>query len=98
VGIDFCNELLSVKAKEKISIAGMRRRQFLSISSSKVKSRFVNQVKTYRKLQKTKRKVAALIRLHLLLIEDLEYEIILICRDSLRYFLMVIIWFCLFST
>lgn len=87
-----------MNAEDKINIAGMRGIQFLSINSSEVKSRFVNQVKTYKKLHKTKSKVAALISLHLLLFEDIEYEIFLICRDSLRYLLLAIILFCLFST
>jgi len=77
----------------------MRTAQLLNMRQSKAKTRFRNQFKTYKKLlqEMGKNVVFTKIKRHNeLIMSMLEVDdIILICRDALRYFLVAFILLCL---
>jgi hypothetical protein len=67
---------------------------------AKAKIRFINRFKTYKKvLQETGNNVVfEPLKQHWLMMSELEADIVLACRDALRYLFVAIIVLCLCSS
>lgn len=74
--------------------------QLLHRGRAKVNDRFKHQLSNYRKLvrQSGSNVILETIKLHWLLLPELEVDIVLVCRDALRLFFLMFMLICLFST
>lgn len=77
----------------------MRKVKLLHKGRSKANTRFKHPSSSYRKLtQPGSNTLLETVRLHWLLLPELEVDIFLACRDALRCFFLAFILFCLVST
>lgn len=74
--------------------------QLLHRGRVKVNDQFKRQLITYRKLVRQSRSnvIFETIKLHWLLLPELEVDIVLVFRDALRLFFLMFMLICLFST
>jgi hypothetical protein len=86
--------------ENKIGIGAMRVTRLLNMRQLKAKTSFTNRFKAYKKLlQETGNKVSfEKTKWHILMANELETDIVLVCCDALKYFLLAVILLCLFQT
>jgi hypothetical protein len=89
--------IATTSTEHKIEIGDMRVTPLVNMRRSKVKSKFINRAKTYKRLlQETGNNVVfETIKRHWLMMSELEADTVLVCRDALRYFLVAVIVLCL---